>query len=199
MLLRVRIPSAVCHRQHEHEYVRESQESRDPGAEKRQRERGFDHRGKLETEGIRKTVIEPPKLNGTRATLPLETPAAAPLLWMRPVQVGDLEALSRLAASDDHEPAHPTHVFLKDDEIVGCASVWNVPLVLPWFHTEKCCARDSRYFINQMENLVASLMPANGHGTICVPFADGSPFQAYIKRLGYVNAGQFSLTFKKVK
>lgn len=125
--------------------------------------------------------------------------AGAPHLWMRPVRPEDMPKLRELAQADGHAVLHPTHVFLKDGEIVGCASVVNIPMVLPWFSTEKCHARDSKYFINQMENFVANCMGPEHHGVLCVPFFSASPFQKYIHKLGYTDAGQFSLTFKKVK
>jgi hypothetical protein len=119
--------------------------------------------------------------------------------WLRPLQAADLPVLEALAAADNHAVIHPTHVFVKHGEIVGCVSLMNIALVLPWFHTEKCTARDSLYFINQLENLTANLLPAGGPGVGCVPFEQHSPFTPLLERLGYVNAGQFQLTFKKVR
>jgi hypothetical protein len=90
-------------------------------------------------------------------------------------------------------------VFLKGNEIVGYASIAQVPLILPWFHTTRCRAADSHYFINQVENLVAECMADNGQDLICVPFAPDSPFEPHITDLGFVNAGKVSLAFKKVR
>jgi hypothetical protein len=137
--------------------------------------------------------------NGRDRMAPASEPVLGDVPWMRMARESDLPELQSLAENDAHALICPTHVFLKDGKLVGCASVASVPLVLPWFHTERCHARDSRYFINQMENLLASGMPAQGPGVICVPFAQNSPFHPYIERLGYTNAGEFSLTFKKVR
>ena len=120
------------------------------------------------------------------------------LRWLRPARGSDLEELRRLAQADNHEVIAPTHVFVKDGELAGCASVVSVPLVLPWFHTTRCKAADSLYMINQMENLVANILPV-GSDLVCVPFVKGSPFEPHIERLGYVNAGAVNLTFKKVR
>lgn len=121
------------------------------------------------------------------------------LRWLRRVRPEELEALVRLTQEDKHELIAPTHVFLRDGELIGCASVAAVPLVLPWFHTQRCQAADSLYMINQMENLLANVMPPDGQSLICVPFVKGSPFEPHIERLGYVNAGAVNITFKKVK
>lgn len=119
--------------------------------------------------------------------------------WMRPIEEDDWKVLRELAGADNHEVIAPTHVFVKDGQIVGCASIGAVVLLLPWFHTQKCGARDSLYFINQMENLLANMMPANGPGLVCVPVVADSPFQAHIEKLGYVNAGPATVALKKVK
>jgi hypothetical protein len=120
-------------------------------------------------------------------------------LWMRKIRADELDALAALAQDDQHEPIAPSHVFLKGNEIVGYASIAQVPLILPWFHTTRCRAADSQYFINQMENLIAECMPANGQELICVPVVAGSPFQPHIADFGYVDAGKVSLAFKKVR
>lgn len=120
-------------------------------------------------------------------------------LWLRKLREGEKEALAILAQRDGHELVAPSHVFVKDGEIIGYASIAQVPLVLPWFDTRFCRAADSHYFINQIENLIAECMPDNGQPLVCVPFVPGSPFEPYIERLGFVNAGKVNLTFKKVK
>lgn len=120
-----------------------------------------------------------------------------PRHWMRPIQPHDLEVLHERAREDRHEVIAPTHVFTKEGEIVGCVSIGAVPLMLPWFHTRLCHARDSVYYINQMENLAANLF--TGSGLICVPVVKESPFQQHIGRLGYLEAGSATVTFKKVR
>lgn len=119
-------------------------------------------------------------------------------LWLRKVRGDELAALADLAQDDKHELIAPSHAFLKGGELVGYASIAQVPLVLPWFHTTRCKPADSYYFVNQVENLVAECMGPN-QDLICVPFVPGSPFEPHIGRLGFVNAGKVNLTFKKVK
>lgn len=118
---------------------------------------------------------------------------------MRPIDERDFAALRALAEADNHELISPTHVFLKDGEHVGCASIAAVALILPWFHTTRCLARDSVYFINQMENCAANVLPPAGSGLICVPVVETSPFQQHIAKLGYINAGPATVALKKVK
>jgi hypothetical protein len=117
---------------------------------------------------------------------------------MRPVSLRDVVDLQEHAKADRHEVIAPTHVFVKRGELVGYASVGVVPLMLPWFDTKRCKAADSLYFINVMENLAAELMPPRAKGIICVPVMQGSPFEPFIGKLGYINAGQATLALKKV-
>lgn len=121
-----------------------------------------------------------------------------PRRWLRPVSLQELPALQQQAEQDHHALIAPTHVFVKQNEPVGYASIASVPLVLPWFDTRKCQAADSLYFINVMENLSAGFMRSDSHGLICVPVMEGSPFEPYIDKLGYVNAGRATLALKKV-
>lgn len=119
--------------------------------------------------------------------------------WMRRIQAGDQPELAELAQEDRHALIAPTHVFTKGPEMVGCVSIANVALVLPWFHSTRCKARDSVYFINQIENLAANALSPDGNGLICVPVVAASPFQQHIERLGYLAADQATIAFKKVR
>jgi len=124
-------------------------------------------------------------------------------VWLRLVRDEDIPALKEMAEADKHAVFMPTHVFVRvneegGEELIGCASVASVPLVLPYFHTQRCKARDSRYLINVMEALVGNLMNER-QAYLCVPFAEGSPFEPHIARLGYASAGKFQLTFKNLK
>lgn len=121
------------------------------------------------------------------------------LRWMRPIRDCEREKLAALAHSDNHALIAPTHVFVKNGELIGYASVGSVPLILPWFDTRRCKAVDSLYFINQLENLTANAMPSNGQNLICVPVVENSPFTPHISRLGYVEAGMARIVFKEVR
>lgn len=121
------------------------------------------------------------------------------LRWLRPVREREPEVLAALAKADQHALIAPTHVFVKNGELIGYASLGVVPMILPWFDTRKCKAADSLYFINQLENLAANAMPNNGQDLICVPFVPASPFTPYIGKLGYIDTGAAQLTFKKVR
>ncbi len=118
--------------------------------------------------------------------------------WVRPARPEDLPTLAAAAAADAHALVAPSHVFEKDGQIVGGISLGRVVLAMPWFHTTKCKVRDTLYFINQSENLAASLMPPDSNGLLCVPFVPASPLHPYIAELGYSHAVPVTLTFKKV-
>lgn len=124
--------------------------------------------------------------------------------YMRAVGPEDLAQLEALAREDGHEAVRPTHVFVRiaedrSEELIGCVSLGVMPTVLPWFHTERCKARDSLFLIDVMENVLAELMRRTGQEYICVPVAKGSPFEKVMGRLGYASAGEFSLQLKKVR
>ena len=124
---------------------------------------------------------------------------------MRKARAEDMEVLQRLASEDDHTAVQPTHVFVKlgaegqEEEIIGCASIASIPLVLPWFHTERCKGRDSRFLIGVMENVLAELSGDRPQQWICVPVVKGSPFEGVMGRLGYLAADEVRLHFKQVK
>jgi hypothetical protein len=118
--------------------------------------------------------------------------------WLRPARAQDLPILEAQAKADGHALIAPSHVFERRGELVGYVSLGVVPLMLPWFDTKRCQGADSLYYINCMENLAAALMPAASSGLVCVPVMAGSPFEPFIQKLGYVNAGQATLALKKV-
>lgn len=117
--------------------------------------------------------------------------------WMRRATPADVEPVKAAAHADNHEVIALSHVMTKGGEMIGAGSLAQVPLVLPWFDTQKCKARDTMYFINQAENMIAELLP--NVEMFCVPFAEKSPFVPHIEQIGFVNAGKFYLTFKKVR
>jgi hypothetical protein len=115
--------------------------------------------------------------------------------WVRPVTPEDLPALEDQAAQDRHSVIAPTHLFLKHGQPVGYASVGAIMLVLPWFDTRKCMPRDSYFYVNMLENLVA----ASAADTLCVPVAKISAFEPVLPSLGYTSVGDMNVMFKKVK
>lgn len=135
--------------------------------------------------------------------------ADTPHRELRPVSLHELPALEAQMVADGHSCVLPTQVMIKhrraerrdahndDAQIVGSVSLGAVCLCLPWFDTRLCQPRDSLWFIRAMERHVAGSLPAGHHQIVCVPF--GKPFEPFMAKLGYQNAGAFKLGFKKVR
>lgn len=101
---------------------------------------------------------------------------------LRPLANRDeYDALVKAAAADDHMVVWPTHVALKDGEIVGYASLGQVALLNIWSSTEKMTARDSFTLLRTLENELA----AAGFPAVCAPCATHSPFRPLMSRMGY--------------
>lgn len=141
-------------------------------------------------------------MNGKHETYELPVQASGQA-WLRKARPEEADELQTLAQADGHEAVRPTHVFVRlsgdgSEEVIGCVSFASVPLVLPWFHTERCKARDSKFLIAVMENVMAEVMRP-GQQFVCVPVAKGSPFEPVMDGLGYVSAGEFTLQFKRLR
>jgi hypothetical protein len=48
----------------------------------------------------------------------------------------------------------PTHVVEKNDEIVGCASIALVPVLMMWHHTKKIGPKESMQLKNTYESIL---------------------------------------------
>lgn len=118
---------------------------------------------------------------------------------VRPIALADVAPLSKQLAADNHITVMPTHIFERNGQIAGAASIGAVCLVLPWFDTHQCRARDSRFFIAEMRRQVAARLPAEHPGWVCVPLPMTSPFQPHGARFGLMSAGVMDLTFINVK
>lgn len=128
------------------------------------------------------------------ATLPTQLTRA-----IRPVTAEELPALVELALADGHATILPTHVFEKNGEICGHASVGAICLVVPWFHTQRCQARDSLWFIRQLEQQVARDLPAGHPGLVGIPFPMTSPFQPLAAKLGFHSTGLMDVCLKVLR
>lgn len=127
---------------------------------------------------------------------------------IRPIaSPAELEQLLVVAREDEHEPILPTHIFRKDGEIVGYASVCAlVPLTFggqpkavqfhTWFHTQKLGPRDSFNLINSLENLMRCGSPAE---FALVPVSAESPFNKVMPSMGYSAVMETRLWAKKIR
>lgn len=105
----------------------------------------------------------------------------------------ELAAVLEAAREDHHAVLGATHLVRKAGEVVGYLGV--LPMFNVWLHSDRMSARDSFTVIREMERLGRLA----GHGLICVPCAESSPFRPYMERLGYQCLGQSTLNLKKLK
>lgn len=113
---------------------------------------------------------------------------------IRPItSQAELDEVVKAAAADKHTAIRPTHVFRKNGEVVGYASICQLVPLVPnpivqsvqwhvWFHTQKLGPRDSFTIINDLENFMACSTTAS---TALVPCDRNSPFDALMTAMGY--------------
>ncbi len=103
---------------------------------------------------------------------------------LRPIQSPEeLNKLISEANADKHLVINPTHIAVKGEEIIGHMSIFSMPIVAPWFHSQKCEAADSVRLIQQAE----TFMRMNGHKYYLVTIADDSPFREHMEKMGFSN------------
>lgn len=93
------------------------------------------------------------------------------------------DKLRAAAKEDNHTAIAPTHVFIKENEIVGYCRVdvtchW-------WLHTKKCGIRDTLACTYQME----AVMRDRGITNYVMLCAESSPYQKLMEKGGYNKIG----------
>ena len=115
-------------------------------------------------------------------------------MTIRPVRHEELPKLQQLAAEDGHHVVGPTHVAVKDGDIVGYFSMGSIPMILTWLSTKHVVASDSLKNLRQIE----ATATINGHPVICIPCATDSPFYQHMEKLGYIEAPMMRFFFKRL-
>ena len=101
---------------------------------------------------------------------------------LRKIHDADLKEVVAQAAKDDNDNMQmPSHVVLKDGEIVGGWQIAQMPLVLAWHHTQKVNAKDSMIINSTVESMMSTMginqwfMACNSH----------SPFMSHMEKFGF--------------
>lgn len=113
---------------------------------------------------------------------------------IREAKLGDYEPLLELAREDNHAVIRPTHVMLKDGELIGYASVGGVPLVIFYMNTKKAKATNTFRFERHCEELVRHA----GSPLVCAPCSPSSPIYPFMPKLGFVSGGNMDVFIKKL-
>lgn len=91
------------------------------------------------------------------------------------------EELKRNAANDNHAGVYfPTHVSVKDGEIVGYLSIGVVPMILTWQHTQKVGPLDSLQLLGFVKGAL------QGYKTHIFPCDPASPYNRLLPKAGYI-------------
>lgn len=113
---------------------------------------------------------------------------------IRPIKDNDLPQLVQKAAEDAHFVVSPTHVFVKNDELVGYISLGRIPMIMTWLSTRRVQPIDSVKALRKVEeHSIMSNVPV-----ICIPCATDSPFYPQMEKLGYTEAPLMRFFFKKL-
>lgn len=105
-----------------------------------------------------------------------------------------LDTLRQLAADDQHVVLNPTHVMVKDGQIIGYLSLNGLPNVHAWFDTKHKHALDSIKMIEHGETIFRQ----QGVRAFTVACAAESPFTPHLPRLGFQKLGTTVLWHKNL-
>jgi hypothetical protein len=105
------------------------------------------------------------------------------LVTIRPYEEKDREILKQEAEKDKHSGVYcPTHVTIKEGQIVGYVSIGVVPMILTWQHSEKVGPLDSMRILGHIEGAVAQA----GFKSHCFPCDTESPYNRLLSKAGYI-------------
>lgn len=93
----------------------------------------------------------------------------------------ELDAVLAAAKADNDGCVLPTHVVIKNGEIVGCASLAVLPVMMIWNHTTKINPRDSI----QLKHTYDAIMEEKGTKQYAILCNKNSPYNASMKQLGF--------------
>lgn len=114
-------------------------------------------------------------------------------LTIRPAALHDIPLIHEAAARDKHGVAAPTHVVIKNDEIVGYLSMCVVPTVLLWLDSKKCAASNTV----AVQHYIDEYMQQHKQLGYLVPIPDDSPARPFMSRLGFKLASPNTSIFFK--
>lgn len=111
-------------------------------------------------------------------------------------QASDWKKVLDLASEDKHPVFMPTHVAVRDGEIIGHISLGVIPLVLAHFSMAKMEAIDSFMVGNIIENMLSE----RGAKNVCMPISVNSPFHKGMTnpKLGWQNLATMDLFLKEL-
>lgn len=112
---------------------------------------------------------------------------------IQPFSLNDAEELQKAAQRDGHGVAAPTHIVVKERNIIGYLSLAVVPTVLLWLDSEHCLVRDSIQVVNFYEEYMAR----HKQPGFLLPVPKDSPMQPYVEKVGYQLASPNTMIYFK--
>ena len=104
------------------------------------------------------------------------------------------DAVAQAARDDNDNMQMPSHVVLKNNEIVGGWQIAQMPLVLAWHHTQKVSAKDSMI----INSTVESMMSDNGLNNYWMACNSHSPFMGHMEKFGFNPIWATNIFHKKI-
>jgi hypothetical protein len=99
-------------------------------------------------------------------------------------KIKDLETMQRVLAaarSDNDGCSYPSHYVEKNGEIVGCASVASVPVLMLWHDSKKIGPKESM----QLQNTYETLIEEKGVPGYIIMCNKESPYHGHMQKFGY--------------
>lgn len=91
--------------------------------------------------------------------------------------------LEEVARGDQHGVLFATHVVKKGGEIIGYCSLFSMPMVNIWMHSQKTTARDSVQGLNLLDTLARCC----GKPNYLMCCSKSSPYFNLMDRFGFAN------------
>lgn len=104
-------------------------------------------------------------------------------------------ALQASAARDQHTVICPSHLIVKNEMIVGYASIGNVAVLNCWVSTRHVNKFESVRLLREGEQRLA----AQGYEWLILPVAKVSPFRRFVQKLGYYFLGESGFNLKRLR
>lgn len=108
-----------------------------------------------------------------------------------PKDADEFSQLAKIATEEKHRLIHPSHFIIKDEEPIGCLSIFTAPIIVAYF-SKGSEARDTVKAIQQGEIYLRAL----GHKHYFVLCDGGSPLYPVMEKMGFKKVYETNLMTK---
>lgn len=114
------------------------------------------------------------------------------MLKLIPLTAELSEKLDAAAAEDRHGVILPTHVVMRDGEVIGYGSLGRASLFFAWMSSKRATPRESF----RAWELAEEELRRAGHDVICLPCEESSPFAPFMQKRDYLKLGHAAFNLK---